>query len=83
MVAYGYIYGWLKVAFGIFCLVKKCRQHLLPGGMLHRLQRNPTNKKNPRLRDTFCICWITLHQPTQMFLIGDRKKLARTDTLFY
>ena len=25
--------GWLKVAFGICCLGKTCRRHLLPGGM--------------------------------------------------
>ena len=27
---YGYIYGWLQVAFGIFCLGKTCHWHLLP-----------------------------------------------------
>ena len=30
---YGYMYGWLKVAVGIFCLGKPCCRHLLPSGM--------------------------------------------------
>ena len=30
--------SWLKVAVGIFCLGKKCHQHLLPGGMFRLLQ---------------------------------------------
>ena len=40
LVFFIHIYGWLKVAFGIFCLGKTCRRHLLPGGMLHLLQCN-------------------------------------------
>ena len=43
MVAYGYIYGWLKVAFGIFCLGKTCCWHLLTGAMFGLLQRNILN----------------------------------------
>ena len=49
LVFFIHIYGWLKVAFGIFCLGKTCggifclgkknRRHLSPGGMLHLLQR--------------------------------------------
>ena len=49
MVAYGYRHGWLKVAFGIFCLGKTfggifclgktCCRHLLTGGMCRLLQR--------------------------------------------
>ena len=49
MVTYGYIYGWLKVAFGIFCLGKHCGgifclgktccRHLLTGGIFRLLQR--------------------------------------------
>ena len=33
------IYGWLKVAFGLFCLGKTCCRHLLTGGMFTILQR--------------------------------------------
>ena len=50
MVAYGYMYGWLKFAFGIFCLGKTCGgifclgktccRHLLTGGMFRLLQRD-------------------------------------------
>ena len=32
------MYGWLKVGFGICCLGKTCRRHLLPGGIFHLLQ---------------------------------------------
>ena len=38
LVFFIHIYGWLKVAFGICCLGKTCRRHLLPGGMFCFLQ---------------------------------------------
>ena len=50
LVFFIHIYGWLKIAFGIFCLDKTCggifclgktcRRHLLPGSMFYLLQRD-------------------------------------------
>ena len=43
-----HINGWLKVAFGICCLGKTCRRHVLPGGMFKLLQRGILGMKVAR-----------------------------------
>ena len=65
------LYGWLKVAFGIFCLVERCHRHLSTGGMLRLLERHWSVGDQVN----FIFNWVALHLLTEQYceIIPKRK----------